>query len=106
MRIEQHHSLSIEEVKRRGDALADGLAAMPIPGDVTLGEITREWRDDRMDFSFRVSKGFFGVDIKGHLLVSAASAVLEIKVPPIVTNFVDEEKIRTTLTAKMAEILA
>jgi hypothetical protein len=76
---------------------------MPIPDGVSIGDISREWRGDLMDFSFRVSKGFFGADIKGQIQVSDTKVALEINVPPIFKSFIDEEKIQSVIQAKMAE---
>jgi hypothetical protein len=105
MHIEQHHQLGKEEVKKRADALTESLVNMPIPGGVSIGDISREWKGDELDFAFRVSQGFFGANINGSVLVSDASVALDIKVPPIVSGFMNEEKIQAIIENKMAEIL-
>jgi hypothetical protein len=105
MRIEQTHRLTKEEVKKRGDALADSLTAMPLPDELEIGDIAREWHDDQMDFSFRVSQGFFGTEIRGLILVTETNVVLEIKVPPFLASFIDVEKIQGKIKNKMTEIL-
>ncbi|HLP18154.1 MAG TPA: polyhydroxyalkanoic acid system family protein [Bacteroidota bacterium] len=105
MRIEQSHSLGKEEVKKRSDGLAESLVNMPIPGGVSVGDISRQWHDDTMDFAFRVSKGFFGADIKGQVNVTDTNVILDIKVPPIVSSFVDEDKIRSVIQTRMSELV-
>jgi hypothetical protein len=105
MRIELAHQLTMDEIKQRGDTLADRLVEIQMPGGVAIGNVAKSWSGDQMDFSFRASKGFFGADIKGQLLVSVSSAVLDIAVPPMVSSMVNEELIRGILTAKMAEII-
>ena len=105
MRIEHTHRLTKDEVKKRGEALAESLTAMPLPDELEIGDLAREWHDDQMDFTFRVSQGFFGTDIRGLLLVTESNVVLEIKVPPFLSSFIDVEKIEGKIKNKMAEIL-
>lgn len=106
MQIEQNHALGKDEVKKRAEALADGLTTMPLPSGIDIGSIVREWHEDTMDFSFRVSKGFFGATIKGTVVVADTTAVLDLAIPSIVKSFIDEEQIRNVLQTKMAETLA
>lgn len=106
MHIEQQHSLEKEEVKKRGEAIAGSLASMTIPGGVTLSDIAREWHEDRMDFSFRVSKGFLGANVKGQLLVSDSKVVLDIDVPPVLSNFINQQQIEGAIKNKMAEAVS
>jgi len=106
MRIEQHHGLGRDEVKKRGDALADSLLTLPLPGDIEITNLVKEWNGDAMDFSFRISKRFLGTHIKGQVIASDDAAVLDIAIPPLVANFVDEKQIRSVLEKKMADALA
>ncbi len=106
MRIEQHHGLGTDEVKKRGDALADSLITLPLPGDIEITNLVKQWNGEAMDFSFRISKGFFGANIKGQVIASDDAAVLEIAIPPLVAKFIDENQIRTVLEKKMADALA
>jgi hypothetical protein len=106
MRIEQSHTLTIEEVKKRTDGLADSLVGLPIPGGVSVSDIVKRWNGDELEFSFRISKGFLGAPIKGRLSVTATHAALDLDVPPILFNFINEEMIHNVLQQKMAETLA
>lgn len=106
MHIEQNHTLNLEEVKRRSDALAESLAALPIPDGVTIDELEHSWHGNTMDFSFHLSQGFFGTDIKGRVTASAASLALDIDVPPIVMAFIDEDNLEAAVRRKMADVLA
>jgi hypothetical protein len=106
MHIEQHHQLGKDEIKRRADALANSLTEMPISGGVTISDLSTKWNGDQMDFSFRVSKGFFGANIKGEIAVSDADLALDINVPPIIYKFIDENKLEDIIKNKMTEILS
>jgi hypothetical protein len=105
MHIEQHHQLGKDEVKRRADSLANSLAGMPIPGGVSITELSSRWNGDQMNFSFRASKGFFGANITGKIAVSDTDLTLDIDVPPLIYKFIDKNTLEGIIKNKMTEIL-
>lgn len=105
MHIEQSHQLGKDEVRKRADQLTDNLINMPIPGGVSIGDISKQWNGDTMDFSFRASQGFFGANISGSVQVTDNNVALDVNVPPILSTFISEDKIKAMIQNKMAETL-
>lgn len=105
MRIQVAHTLGLEAARERLGRFVDELAARAWAG-VDVRDITRQWTGDHLDFRFVAAKGFFSATIRGGLDATATQAVLDIQIPPMVSAFVGEDRIRETAGRELERILA
>ncbi|MCX6539880.1 MAG: polyhydroxyalkanoic acid system family protein [Acidobacteria bacterium] len=105
MRIEAAHTLGVEEVQRRLDDLIKELVGRQWPAGVEVHDIEARWVDERLDFKFLASRGFFNAAVSGHLTVSGTSLVLDVEIPGVVLMFVGENRIREGLEGELRRLL-
>ena len=105
MRIEETYPHSTEELKSRIDTFVDSLKSLPLPGGVSVSNISKKWEGDRMPFSFHAAKGFFGTSISGDIVVSGSTVILDLAIPALVSSFVNEGDLRTSVIEMMDKIL-
>ena len=106
MRIEKTHNLNSDEVIERIDQLINNLTQQQITGDITVSNISKVWQEEFMDFSFRVSKGFFGANIQGKISVTDSNIVLDVIIPPIISAFINEQQMKDSVGQKMGEVFS
>jgi hypothetical protein len=105
MRIEREHGLGVEGARQRIDGLAGDLLARPLPAGVQIEDAYKAWTGDRLDFSVKVSKGFFGARIGGAIDVAPDRVIVECQIPPMVAGFVGEDRIRTAIEQQLDAVL-
>jgi len=104
MHIEHNHRLGAAEAIGRINALLDDLLRRQLPAGVTVQEISRNWSENALSFSFRASKGIFGATSSGVLHVNDDSMILDFDLPGWVTSFIGEDKIRDTIHQQLDDI--
>jgi hypothetical protein len=104
MRVETAHALGRAVARQRLDRIVDDLTTRAWPG-VDVSDITHRWSGDRLEFGFTAAKGFFSVAMRGHLDVYDTRAVLDVEVPPMVTTFLGEDRVRTALQTELERVL-
>lgn len=105
MRIEAPHTLGAEDVRRRIDDLIKGLVGRQWPAGVEVHNIETRWVDEKLDFKFLASRGFFDAAVSGHLVVSGTSLVLDVEIPGVVLMFLGEDRIREGLETELRRLL-
>jgi len=105
VKIEIKHDLGRDKAVEKIDGFLDGLAGRELPAGVRIINPRRSWSGNVMTISFRAKKGLLGVEIKGRAVVEDDRVLIEVDIPAIVTTFVSEETIRTTLTQKAEALL-
>lgn len=97
MHIERNHHLGKAEAVRKINFLLDDLLHRRLPAGVTVEDVSRNWTDQTLKFSFQVKKGIFGTNISGVLRVSDDSVVVDCDLPALVRAFIAEDKVRDTI---------
>lgn len=64
----------------------------------------KSWADNIMRFSFTVQKLFLTLDFEGTVIVTNQEVIGESNLPPIVTTFFSESKIKEVIKEKFNEI--
>jgi hypothetical protein len=105
MRIEREHGLGVDAARQRIDGLASELLARPLPAGVKIEDSYKAWTGDRMDFSLKVSKGFFGARIGGAIDVAPDRVIFDCQIPPMVAGFIGEDRIRTAIEQQLDAVL-
>jgi hypothetical protein len=104
MRIERSHSLGQEAARNRIDQFLEKLVQDP-PGGVTVKDAQRDWRGNRMTFSFTAAKGFLGTSITGVMDVTEDKVVVESDLPSLVRNLLGEDRVRLAVSDALGNML-
>ena len=94
LRIHRTHGAGKTAAIRKIDGLLDAWLRRPLPNGVQVEEVRRSWTQDRMTFSYKFSKGGLSAAIQGALDVSDDEAILECRLPKLVTAFMDKDRIK------------
>jgi hypothetical protein len=65
----------------------------------------KEWVESTMNFSLTGKMGFISVPFTGTVAVDDVNLVAEFELPPMVKNFLGEEKVRNGVTGKIKELI-
>jgi hypothetical protein len=106
VRVERPHALGQDQAIRKIDSFLDELLARPLPSGIQVEDARKTWTGNRMEFSFRAKKGFFGTDIRGTMDVTDAGVVLDAELPALVASFVGEERVRDLIARQLDALLA
>ena len=93
--VVQHHSTQ-ENVIKKLDQASDKLMTIEIK-NVRIEDQKREWNGPVMSFSLTAKLGFISVPLAGTMAVDDASVTMECELPPLVKNFLSEEKFRAIM---------
>ncbi len=104
MQIALAHGTDKQTAIKKIDGFLDELMRREFPGGVAIKEPKKQWDGDRMGFSFKAKKGFFGTTIGGRILVTDNQVMLDSELPGMVTAFVDEDKIRAVITDQFNDL--
>jgi hypothetical protein len=94
LRIHRTHRVSKAAAIRKIDGFLDAWLRRPLPAGVQVEDAGKSWTEDRMTFSYKFSRGVLSATIQGTIEVSDGGALLECRLPRLVTAFVEEDKIR------------
>ena len=106
MEWSQPHELTPAEVRRRLDRFLDGLAHTAFPAGVKLRHPHAAWNEDRLEFRFRLERGFLGADFHGEIIVQEHHLRLRCQVPALLAMLVGEDKAKAFVTRNLNELLA
>lgn len=106
MEWRQPHELTPAEVRRRLDRFLDGLMRTTFPAGVKLRHPHAAWNEDRLEFHFRLERGFLGADFHGEITVQDHQLQLRCQVPALLGLLVGEDKVKTFVTRNLNELLA
>jgi len=101
MIITRTHTLGKEEAVARLNRFIEELHKLPLPSGVKIEDVSTQWENDRLHFSFKARKGIFATLISGRVSVDDQSLTLDADLPPIVTTFFPEERIADTIGQKL-----
>lgn len=101
MRIERKHKTSQKEAIKKIDSFLDELMKREFPGGVVVKEPTKSWSGNKMDFSFKVKKGFVGTKIEGAIQVEDGKIILDSDLPGLVKTLVSEDKISDVVSKQI-----
>jgi hypothetical protein len=105
MHLEHPHTLGRDEAVRRLERVFADLATRSLPAGVELQDVQRNWSGGRMDFSLKARKGFFGTTIGGTLNVTDDAVIVDATLPPMITSFLGEDRIRERMSLELARLL-
>jgi len=99
------HELAPAEARRRLDRFLDGLQRSPLPAGVKLRQPHAAWDGDRLEFRFRLERGFFGADFAGDITLEEHRLRLRCQLPAALALLVGEDKVKTAVTRNLRELL-
>ncbi|HEY4085230.1 MAG TPA: hypothetical protein VGM43_04790 [Bryobacteraceae bacterium] len=104
MRVEIAHQLgkkaAIPVIDRSLDRLLGGVGS-----NVQIVDKKTSWNASTMQFSFTGKVGFISVPLAGTIDVNDASVVVSMDLPPMVKNFIGEDKIHQLVETNVRELL-
>jgi Putative polyhydroxyalkanoic acid system protein (PHA_gran_rgn) len=106
MRVERKHHTDQQKAMKKIDRFVEQLMQRQFPGGVKIEDQRKSWADNEMSFSFRAKKGWFGARLGGRIVVTEDSIVLSCTVPPVVTTFISERKIRAVISRQLDDLFA
>jgi hypothetical protein len=98
------HRRTREEAVARIAADED-LFAGAAGGSVQIVDQQKEWRGSSMAFSFVGRVGFISVPVSGTLKVDDVNVTVTSELPPMVKNFVGEEKVAAGIEKQLRRVL-
>jgi hypothetical protein len=105
MRIIVPHNKGREEAKRRIDEAIDRMLASSFPG-LQLLDAQKNWEGSTLNLSLRVGAGFVNVPVTAQAQAEETQVVIDCDLPPIVKQFVPEEKIRADFETRIRGLLS
>lgn len=104
MRVEVAHQLGKEAavpvIDRCVDELLGGFGS-----NVQIVDKKTSWNASTMQFSFTGKVGFISVPLAGTIDVNDANVVVNMDLPPMVKNFIGEDKIHRIVETNVRELL-
>ncbi|HWF08154.1 MAG TPA: hypothetical protein VG297_06810 [Bryobacteraceae bacterium] len=105
MKVTVPHNTTVEEAIQIVDRSADGLFAGVVGGAVELADRKQQWNGPRMGFSLTARLGFIELPISGTVVIDDLNVTVNCDLPPLVTTFVGEDKIRAGVERKVRGML-
>ncbi len=103
-------TLVVPHHKTRQEAIAiiaadDDLFAGAAGGSVEIVDQRKVWRGSSMAFSFVGRVGFISVPVSGTLRVDDVNVTVTSDLPPMVKNYVGEEKVAAAIEKQLRRVL-
>lgn len=99
------HNTTVEDAIQIVDRSADGLFAGVAGGAVELADRRQQWNGPRMGFSLTARLGFIALPISGTVVIDDVNVTINCDLPPVITTFVGEERIRAGVERKVRGML-
>ena len=105
MRVTVTHNKGLEGAKKlvndSSDQLFGGLPNSP----VQLVDQQKRWEGDTMHFQFTGKMGFFSAPFQGWVQCTDKDVTVEVDLPPILKQFVPEDKIKAQVEGRVKGLL-
>lgn len=105
MKVIVPHNKPKQEVINTVDRAASDLFATAA-GPVQLVDQKKNWAGSTMNFSFTGKMGFISVPMSGTVEVDDRNVTVDVDLPPMVKQFLGEEKIKTQVEQRVKGLLA
>lgn len=99
-----HHRTKAEAISII-DKGANDLFAGVVGNSVEIADQKKEWNGSTMNFSFTGRLGFVAVPISGTIAVDDVNVVVVCNLPPMVQNFIGEDKVAASIEKQMQRLL-
>lgn len=106
MHIERPHAVGQPEAIRRINTFIDGLMTHPLPHGVTVSDISKDWSDNILHFSFKARKFFFSAHLAGTVQVNDDSIVMDFDLPPLLAKFISEAEIHDRISTELSQLFS
>jgi len=103
MKLTLAHQTTQQKAIKIIDNKINELLQEDFPGIMIIDPI-KEWDENIMRFSFTVENLLLSLDFKGIIIVTDQEVVGESDIPPIVTTFFPEEKIKKEITKEFNKL--
>jgi len=105
MRVTVSHNKGLEGAKKIVNDSADQLLMSAATGPVQITDMQRDWNGNTMNFSFRAGMGIFSAPLKGLVTVTEKDVTIDIDLPPMLKQFIPEEKVRAQVEGRIKGLL-
>jgi hypothetical protein len=105
MRVTVSHDKNPQEIISSVDrGFDDMMRGLPL-GPIQFIDETRSWNGPRMDFAFTAKAGLLNVPIKGFVLVEQRQVTIDVDLPPLLSSFIPEQKLKTAVETQARALL-
>ena len=104
MKVSVPHTRARQEVMEILDQPLGALFAGAV-GGLEIADERRSWSESTMTFSFVGRVGIVSIPLAGVLEVQETMVIVEVALPPVVSMFVGEEKVRAGLVREVRALL-
>src|SRR3954453_18686617 len=105
MRVTVSHNKGLQGAMQVVNDSADQLFATAAAGPVQVTDVQRKWEGSTMDFAFSARMGIFSAPIKGKVYVTEKDVTLDVDLPPLLKQFLPEDKIKQQVEGKIRGLL-
>ncbi len=106
MRITVPHSQGREEAARTVEDTISNLLEAELPRPFHMTGMRKQWSDSKLQFQTAVAMGPLRMPVRGTVQVGDTEVVIEIELPPLLSKFIPEEKLKQAVEAKIRKRLA
>jgi len=99
-----HHRTKAEAISIIDKGSSDLFSGV-VGSGVELADQKKEWNGSTMNFSFTGRLGFVSVPITGAISVDDVNAVVVCNLPPMVQNFIGEDKVSASIEKQLQRLL-
>jgi hypothetical protein len=100
------HNSTQQAAIEKLDGAANKLLAGAGNASIKIADQMKSWDGPKMNFSFTAKVGFISVPLAGTVTVDNQNVTLECDLPPMVKNFVGEDKARGVAEEKLKALMA
>ena len=105
MRVTVSHNKGLQGATELVNQYSDQLLASAATGPVTIKNVQKRWEGSTMHFSLTGKMGIFSAPLRGYVQCTEKDITFDVDLPPMLTKFVPEEKIKTQLESRVRGML-
>jgi|GEM_PF-981066 len=106
MRITVPHSHGREEAARTVEDTVSDLLQAELPRPFHMTGMRKQWSDSKLQFQTAVAMGPLRMPVRGTIQVHDTEVVIDIELPPLLSKFIPEERLKEAVEARIRKRLA
>lgn len=106
MRFTVSHNKSREDAARIVEDTITNLLEAELPRPFRMAGMRKQWSNSMLQFQTAVAMGPLRMPITGTVDVRDTEVVIEIELPPLLSKFIPEEKLKEAVEARIRKKLA
>lgn len=106
MRFTVSHKKSREEAARIVEDAIAGLLETELPRPFRMTGMRKQWSNSTLQFQTAVAMGPLRMPVNGTVDVQDAEVIIDIELPPLLSKFIPEERLKEAVEARIRKRLA